>query len=105
MDIIEIREKITRGEYEVSLHAEKERYDDCSFCGGEVKEASVELDYRYKGKLFIFQDVPVGVCRQCGEKFLPAETAKRIEHRIKSNQTWHKTINVPVANFSEAVYA
>src|SRR4030066_2557218 len=26
MDIIEIREKIKRGEYEISFHAEKERY-------------------------------------------------------------------------------
>ena len=39
------------------------KYGDCSFCGGEVKEERVELDYRYKGKLYIFQNVPAGVCQ------------------------------------------
>ncbi len=54
----------------------REEYGDCSFCGGEVKEDRVELDYRYKGKLFIFQNVPAGVCQQCGEKNLTAKVAK-----------------------------
>jgi YgiT-type zinc finger domain-containing protein len=71
-------------------------YGDCSFCGGEVKENKVELDYRYKGKLFIFQNVPAGVCQQCGEKNLTAKVAKEIEHRIQTNEKWDKTISVPV---------
>jgi YgiT-type zinc finger domain-containing protein len=61
-------------------------YDDCSFCGGEVKEENVELDYRHKAKLFIFQNIPVGVCLRCGEKYLTAEIAKKIERRILSKQ-------------------
>jgi YgiT-type zinc finger domain-containing protein len=77
-------------------------YDDCSLCGGEVKEANVELDYRHKGKLFIFQNVPVGVCQQCAEKYLTAEIAKKIERRILSNNTWDRTISVPVEDFTEA---
>ena len=39
------------------------QYGDCSFCGGEVKSETVELDYRYKGKLYVFQGVPAGVCQ------------------------------------------
>ena len=58
------------------------KYGDCSFCGGEVKEGRVELDYRYKEKLYIFQNVPAGVCQQCGKKYLTAEAAKKIEHSI-----------------------
>jgi hypothetical protein len=54
------------------------------------------LDYRYKGKLFIFQNVPAGVCQQCGEKNLTAKVAKEIEHRIQTNEKWDKTISVPV---------
>jgi len=81
------------------------KYGDCSFCGGEVKERPVELDYRYKGELFIFEKVPVGVCQQCGEKYLTAEVAKKVEQRIKSDKTWQRTVSVPVESFSEAVYA
>ena len=79
------------------------KYGDCSFCGGEVKEGRVELDYRYKGKLYIFQNVPAGVCQQCGEKYLTAEVAKKIEHSIKTKEKWDKTINVPVEVFTEGV--
>ena len=38
-------------------------FGDCSFCGGEVKEEKAELDCRYKRKLYIFRDVPAGVCQ------------------------------------------
>lgn len=79
------------------------KYGDCSFCGGEVKEENVELDYRYKGKLFIFQNVPSGVCQQCGEKYLTAEVAKSIEHKIQTKEKWDKTVTVPVDVFAEGV--
>lgn len=79
------------------------KYGDCSFCGGEVKEKRVELDYRYKGKLFIFQNVPSGVCQQCGEKYLTAEVAKNIEHKIQTKEKWDKTVAVPVEVFPEGV--
>jgi YgiT-type zinc finger domain-containing protein len=79
------------------------KYGDCSFCGGEVEEGRVEIDYRYKGKLYIFQNVPAGVCQQCGEKYLTAGVAKKIEHSIKKKEKWDKTINVPVEVFTEAI--
>ncbi len=59
MKIEEIKEKVSRDKYEISFHAEEEglehKYRDCSFCGGEVKGDGVKLDYRYKGKLYIFK--------------------------------------------------
>lgn len=79
------------------------KYGDCSFCGGEVINGRVELDYRYRGELFIFQDVPSGVCQQCGEKYLIGKVSKEIERRIKEKSKWSKTINVPVNKFSEAL--
>lgn len=81
------------------------KYGDCSFCRGEVKEEKVELDYRYKGKLYIFQNVPAGVCQQCGEKYLTSEIAKKIEHSIQTKENWDKTVTVPVEIFSEKVVA
>jgi len=77
-------------------------YGDCSFCGGEVKPEKVELDYRYKGKLYIFRDVPVGVCQQCGEKYLTAEVVKVIESRIRTKEKWDK-VQVPVDVFPAEV--
>ncbi len=71
-------------------------YEDCSICGGEVREDKVELEYRHQGKLYIFQNVLAGVCEQCGEKYLTAKVAKEIERRIQTKETWDKTISVPV---------
>ena len=79
------------------------KYGDCSFCGGEVKSSRVELDYRYKGKLYIFKDVPAGICQQCGEKYLTAKVVKEIERRIRKKEKWDKTIPVPVDVFSKKV--
>lgn len=79
------------------------KYGDCSFCGGEVKEDKVELDYRYQGELFVFQNVPAGVCRQCGEKYLSAKIAKEIERKIQTREKWDKTISVPVDVFPEGI--
>ena len=76
-------------------------YGDCSFCGGEVKEEVTELDYRYKGNLYVFREVPVGVCQQCGEKYLVAGTAKAIEHEIRTRKEWSETVSVPVTTFSK----
>ena len=79
------------------------KYGDCSFCRGEVKEDRVELDYRYKGKLYVFQNVPTGVCQQCGEKYLTAKVAKEIEHKIHQQDKWTKTITVLVEVFPEEI--
>ena len=72
------------------------KYADCSFCGGEVKGEKVDLDYRYEGKLYIFQNVTAGVCQQCGEKYLTGKVAEEIERRIQVGDKWTKTVAVPV---------
>jgi len=82
---------------------QEHKYGDCSFCGGAVKADRAELDYRYKGKLYIFQNVPVGICNQCGEKYLTAKVAKEIECKIMTKREWEKTIAVPVDVFSECM--
>jgi len=79
------------------------KYGDCSFCGGNVEEQKSELDYRYKGNLFIFQNVPVGICQQCGEKYLTAKLSREIETRIQTKEIWDKTICVPVAVLPENI--
>jgi YgiT-type zinc finger domain-containing protein len=79
------------------------KYGDCSFCDGEVKEELVELDYRYKGKLYVFRNVPVGVCQQCGERYLKADIAKAIEKDIKTRKKWEETISVPVKTFRKVI--
>lgn len=79
------------------------KFGDCSVCGGSVHEDIVELDYRYKGRLFVFRHVPAGVCQQCGEKYLQATTAKTIEHTIHTKKDWQETMSVPVGDYNKIV--
>ena len=44
------------------------KYSDCFYCGGAVREKAGTREYHWKGKLYVFEDVPMGICNQCGEK-------------------------------------
>ena len=54
-------------------------YGDCYFCGGEIVERVIELEYRRKGRLYIIERVPVGICQQCGEKYFTAQVSEAID--------------------------
>ena len=54
-------------------------FGDCSFCGGSVEERRVEYDYRRKTQLLIIENVPAGVCLQCGEIFFRPEVLKKMD--------------------------
>ncbi|MBI3354204.1 MAG: type II toxin-antitoxin system MqsA family antitoxin [Nitrospirae bacterium] len=58
--------------------------DKCYFCKGNVVEQHVNIDYRWGETLVVIKDVPAGVCRQCGEKYLSSEVYKELEILAKS---------------------
>ena len=74
-------------------------YGDCYFCGGQVVEKIIELDFRWQGKLYILEGVPVGVCQQCGEKYFTAEVSQAIDQAIKSGKV-KRLAQVPVMELS-----
>ncbi len=77
----------------------KHEYADCSFCGGKVIEKKVKVDYRIGENLTIFENVPAGVCRQCGEKYFTAQVAKALEQMARDKSFVDKIISVPVKSF------
>ncbi len=77
----------------------KHQYDDCYFCGGVVEERLVPREIRWKGELLVFENVPMGVCTQCGEKFLRPEVAKTIDAALESAQQPIRILQVPVFQY------
>ena len=75
-------------------------YGDCIYCGGDVIEKKERIDYRHHGQLFIMEDVPVGVCNQCGESFFTAEISKKLEVAASTSSTITKTVIVPVISIA-----
>jgi YgiT-type zinc finger domain-containing protein len=76
------------------------KYSDCYFCGGSVEEKFLPREIRWEGQLFIFEDVPMGVCVQCGEKFLVPAVAKTIDRAIREGKRPPRTIRVPVYDYN-----
>ncbi len=74
---------------------EPHNYGDCYFCGGEVKEQVIEIEFRWKGNLYLVEGVPTGICQQCGEKYFTAEVSKAIDRSIEEGNV-KRTVEIPV---------
>ncbi|MSQ48731.1 MAG: YgiT-type zinc finger protein [Deltaproteobacteria bacterium] len=91
---------------ERSLHEESlteaesmSTYSDCFYCGGAVEEHNLPREVRWQGELFIFENVPLGVCTQCGEKFLKPRVAKSLDRALQGQQKPIRVLQVPVYQY------
>ncbi len=80
-------------------------YGRCHVCGERMEGRQIKQDFWIKEKLIVIEDVPAGVCPQCGEKVVRAEVGQQIATLIGSSHRLRdaRTINVPVIHFEEAV--
>jgi YgiT-type zinc finger domain-containing protein len=77
----------------------------CSFCDGELEERLVQHEYRWEGNLFVFEDVPARVCRQCGEKYFDAAVVKAMERAVLGKLRPKRILQVPVYEYAEVAAA
>lgn len=76
------------------------KYDNCNFCGGRVSERKVQKACWWGEKLIaVVDNVPAGVCEQCGEKYYHASVLKHIEKLISNRKKLDK-ITLPLAEFA-----
>lgn len=78
-------------------------YGECHICGEKMEAKRIRQDFWRKDKLIVVEDIPAGVCPQCGEKVVQAdigrsiaalfEDAKRLQHT--------RTMSVPIVNFTK----
>jgi len=76
-----------------------QKYNNCFYCGGEVEERLIPRELRWKEKLFVLEHVPIGVCQQCGEKFLKPEVSKAIDRILQEEKEPIRTVEVPVYEY------
>jgi YgiT-type zinc finger domain-containing protein len=78
-------------------------YHKCRFCGGEVLEKRITVDYRWGEELIaLIENVPTGVCQVCGEQYLKAEIVKEMEKLAHSKENPKKIIQVPLKELAVA---
>lgn len=78
-------------------------YHRCHFCGGEVIEQRVTLDYRWGEELLVvIRHVPAGVCQVCGEQYLKAEVVKEMEKVAHAQEEAEEVLRIPVRKLKVA---
>ena len=78
-------------------------YHKCHFCGGEVIEKKITVDYRWGEELIaLIENVPTGICQICGEQYLKAEIVKEMEILAHSTENPKKLIQVPLRELAVA---
>jgi YgiT-type zinc finger domain-containing protein len=79
-------------------------YDfSCEHCAGTVRERRVDREaLRHRGTFVILEDVPVGVCDQCGTRYFDASILRRVAEIGRGTAPPPRMIEVPVAPYSPA---
>ena len=74
-------------------------YDDCTFCGGRVQERLVTKACWWGDQLVaIVENVPAGVCDQCGERYYKAQVLKEIEAMLSKKEAF-RSVEVQLGSF------
>ena len=77
------------------------KYSSCSYCSGSVLERHVVVETWFGDKLVVFEDVPAGVCENCGEEYFSADIQKQMLAIMEKPAK--KKIQVPLYQFSDAL--
>jgi YgiT-type zinc finger domain-containing protein len=69
----------------------------------QIKDITVgNFDYRLEGRLYVIKKVPAGLCQQCGEKYLEADVAGKLNKLIEQ-ENFTGTEEVKVIEYDESV--
>ena len=73
---------------------------ECEYCGGVIELKKVTVEHWHDGKLVIIKDVPVGVCKTCGERYYEAATLEQLDAMAERSDSAPERISVPVMAFA-----
>ena len=70
--------------------------ETCEYCGGFLVEKRVTLHRKVKRNHVLIENVPAGVCAQCGTRYYAANVLKTIEESIRGRRKAERKVLVPV---------
>lgn len=77
--------------------------DPCEFCDGLIEERVRRVPFHYRKELIYVDNVPVRVCRKCGELYFEATVYKRLERIAEKRKTIRTKIAFPLADYRKAM--
>lgn len=73
------------------------------FCQGTVAEHRTDVDFWWGDDLKIIEQVPAGVCQQCGKKYFEGHVYREMERLARgAGQTVVRRLAVDVLRFTPA---
>jgi len=70
--------------------------ETCEYCNGAIVEKRVTLHRKLKGNYVLIENVPAGVCLECGARYYAANVLKMIEESVRGKRQVEREIIVPV---------
>ncbi|RQW06575.1 YgiT-type zinc finger protein [candidate division KSB1 bacterium] len=71
----------------------------CEYCNGAIIEKKLDLSRKVTGKYVLIENVPTGVCTQCGTRYYAANVLKTVEESIRGRRKAEREIVVPVYSY------
>jgi YgiT-type zinc finger domain-containing protein len=68
----------------------------CEYCEGQIIEKRVDLPRKVAKKYVLIENVPAGVCTECGTRYYAANVLKTIEELVRRRQKAAKEVVMPV---------
>jgi YgiT-type zinc finger domain-containing protein len=60
--------------------------EKCECCSGKIVEKLVTLHRKVKGKYVLIENVPAGVCTNCGMRYFSANVLKSIQESLQGRR-------------------
>lgn len=71
----------------------------CEYCEGTVQEKRVQREaFKHKAGFVILEDVIIGVCDKCSNRYYSADTVKQVQAIATGTIPPERTEQVPVAH-------
>lgn len=74
----------------------KYNYGECDVCDTPLRAKRIKQDFWIGGQLIVVEDVPAGVCPQCGEKVVNATVGRRLAELVRDDEQIAKATRITV---------
>jgi len=81
--------KMTNTEYD---------YGECEICNTPMQEKYIKQDFWIRWELIVVEDVPAGVCPQCGEKVVKANVGRWIAKLLENTERIENAPRISVSS-------
>lgn len=73
--------------------------ETCEYCGGAIVERRISLHRKIRKRYVLIENVPAGVCKECGTRYFAANVLKTVEESIHGRRVAKREVLVPVYQF------